>query len=118
MTDVATPFSWNVICQVCRKKVKASEIKKRWDGLLVCDEDFEHRHPNDFPLPAFKEQAPIPFSSPDLTTAQETDTPICSAIGQSGFVGRGIVGCMIVGGDDLGGFDMAVPTGSFNTSTL
>ena len=35
------PGSWNVICDSCGKKIKASEAKQRWDGLIVCPEDFE-----------------------------------------------------------------------------
>lgn len=38
----------NVICDVSGRKVKASETRKRWDGLVVCREDWEPRHPQDF----------------------------------------------------------------------
>lgn len=37
--------SYNVICDVCGFEFKADEVKKRWDGLMVCNEDFEHDHP-------------------------------------------------------------------------
>ena len=39
---------WNVTCDVCSKKIKMSEAKVRWDGFLVCMEDWENRHPQDF----------------------------------------------------------------------
>lgn len=39
---------WNVICDVCGFKKKSGEVRKRWDGLIVCEEDFEMRHPLDF----------------------------------------------------------------------
>jgi len=39
---------WNAICDVCGFKYKASELKDRWDGLKVCKEDWEPRHPQDF----------------------------------------------------------------------
>ena len=39
---------WNVVCDVCSKKIKASDAKQRWDGLIVCPTDFESRHPQDF----------------------------------------------------------------------
>lgn len=38
----------NVICDVCGFKVKASQTRRRWDGLVVCREDWEPRHPQDF----------------------------------------------------------------------
>ena len=40
--------AWNVICDVCSKKIKASEAKMRWDGFIVCPLDFEMRQPQDF----------------------------------------------------------------------
>ncbi len=40
--------SWNAICDVCGFKFKSDEIKKRWDGLMVCSKDFEHDHPQKY----------------------------------------------------------------------
>lgn len=36
------------ICAECGFKYRASQTKKRWDGLIVCDADWEERHPQDF----------------------------------------------------------------------
>jgi hypothetical protein len=36
------------ICEVCGFKYRASQTSRRWDGLFVCSEDFETRHPQDF----------------------------------------------------------------------
>lgn len=38
----------NAICDVCGFKFKGSQLKKRWDGAMVCSDDFERRHPQDF----------------------------------------------------------------------
>ena len=38
----------NLICDICGKKIKASESRQRWDGFRVCIDDFEIRHPQDF----------------------------------------------------------------------
>jgi hypothetical protein len=38
----------NAICDVCGFKYKASDLRKRWDNLYVCKDDFELRHPMDF----------------------------------------------------------------------
>ena len=46
MTYIRGDF-WR-ICDVCGFKCRASETSKRWDGLMVCREDFEPRHPQDF----------------------------------------------------------------------
>lgn len=42
------PGQWNVHCDVCGFKFKSSEIKKRWDGLMVCHKDYELDHPQKF----------------------------------------------------------------------
>jgi hypothetical protein len=38
---------WRV-CDVCGFDYRASETLKRWDGLIVCHDDWEPRHPQDF----------------------------------------------------------------------
>ncbi len=42
------PGDHYVICDECGFKVRASDTRKRWDGLRVCSKDFENRHPQDF----------------------------------------------------------------------
>jgi len=37
-----------ISCDVCGMDIYASDSKKRWDGLIVCPEDWEMRHPQDF----------------------------------------------------------------------
>lgn len=46
MTYVAGDFYR--FCEVCGFRKRASQTRKRWDGLMVCNEDFEERHPQDF----------------------------------------------------------------------
>ena len=58
--------SWNVICDVCGFKYKNHQLKKRWDGLIVCEEDFESRHPQDFAKIPRTEKA-IPWARPEKT---------------------------------------------------
>ena len=38
----------NSICDVCGFKYKSSQLRKRWDGAMVCKADYETRHPQDF----------------------------------------------------------------------
>ena len=54
---------WNVTCDVCSKKIKAGIAKQRWDGLIVCPDDFEHRHPQDF-VKAHSDKISVPFVRP------------------------------------------------------
>lgn len=37
----------NGICDVCGWKLKQSQLRKRWDGAMVCSLDWETQHPQD-----------------------------------------------------------------------
>ena len=54
---------WNLICDVCGKKIKAGEAKHRWDGFVVCQSDFEYRHEQDF-VRARQDKISVPFTRP------------------------------------------------------
>ena len=43
-----TSGQWNLICDVCGKKIKSGKSRHRWDGFVVCEDDWEERHPQDF----------------------------------------------------------------------
>lgn len=60
--------SWNCICDSCSIKVKASETKQRWDGLIVCRNCFEMRQPQDF-VKARQDKITVPFTRPRPTDA-------------------------------------------------
>lgn len=48
MTDnLYRPGDHYVICDECGFKYRASETRKRWDGMRVCQKDYEGRHPQD-----------------------------------------------------------------------
>jgi len=70
---------------------------KRWDGLLVCPDDYENRHPMDF-LRARQERISVPFTSD--TSFDQFDGPdypiypFCTQEGSSGVAGFGVAGCM------------------------
>lgn len=54
---------WNVTCDVCGKKIKAGDAKHRWDGFVVCPDDFEIRHEQDFVKPRL-DKITVPFQRP------------------------------------------------------
>ena len=54
---------WNLACDVCSKKIKAHEAKQRWDGFIVCPDDYEHRHEQDF-VKAQSDKITVPFVRP------------------------------------------------------
>ena len=58
--------SANAICDVCGFKFKLTQLRKRWDGLWVCDQDWEMRHPMDF-IRGRKESFDLPVTKPRPT---------------------------------------------------
>jgi hypothetical protein len=54
---------WNVTCDVCSKKIKAEDAKQRWDGFIVCPDDYEQRHPMDF-IRTRQDKISVPFTRP------------------------------------------------------
>lgn len=55
--------NWNALCDSCGRKFKALDLLKRWDGLMVCREDWETRHPQTL-LKVQKEKITVPFVRP------------------------------------------------------
>ena len=87
---------YNGICDVCGVKYKANQLKKRWDGLYVCDEDWEIRHPQEL-LRIYSDTRTLPFTRPDSDVFLTNSCPIG---GVSGTAGIGVAGCMIAGYPD------------------
>ncbi len=63
---------WNATCDMCGKKFKASMLKARWDGAMVCEYDWETRQPQDFVTgvpdtmqPPWTRPMPAPDWAPD-----------------------------------------------------
>lgn len=87
---------FNVICDVCGKKIKAGKSRTRWDGFTVCEDDWEERHSQDF-VRARQDKISVPFTRP-----RPTDLFIdsCSLTGRTAYTGLAIAGCSITGFDD------------------
>ena len=63
---------YNALCDVCGFKFKSCDLKKRWDGYMVCKEDWESRHPSDF-FRAPKEDTSVPWTRTDAAESGGTD---------------------------------------------
>lgn len=57
---------WDAICDECGMKFKASELRKRWDGLMVDSRCWEPRQPQDFVKARLDKQA-VPWSRPEAS---------------------------------------------------
>jgi hypothetical protein len=81
--------------------MKSSKARHRWDGFIVCDADFEHRHPQDF-IRTKPDNQTVPFSRPketpqfvSVTYLEETYT--CMPSTRVAEADRGVAGCATVG---------------------
>lgn len=93
--------SWNIICDSCGKKMKASHAKHRWDGFIVCNSCFEHRHPQDL-IKTKPDKQTVPFSRPRGQDVFVTVTYInsgiaCTPMSQYAISGYAVSGCAIAG---------------------
>lgn len=82
---------WNLTCDVCSKKIKAHEAKHRWDGLIVCADDFEHRHEQDF-VKAKTDKITVPFQRP---IPPDVFVFVCTPYTSQGRADMGVADCAI-----------------------
>lgn len=54
---------YNVYCDRCGDRYKASECRLEWNGLFVCKDCFEIRQPQDF-VKAVREKGSVPIARP------------------------------------------------------
>ena len=90
MKKTKWPGNWKVACQVCGFWYPSSEIRRRWDGLLVCEKDWETRHPQSLikvqgerHFPSFVNKEP----SPDQFVL------VCGLTGVAGYADMGTSDC-------------------------
>jgi hypothetical protein len=103
------PGDWIVVCDVCGVELLASEAKHRWDGYIVCEKDFEHRHPMDF-IRVKPEKISVPFSRPE---PPDQFIPECNLFNSQAIAGIAVAGCARAGfTSNL--FNNTVPPGTFN----
>ena len=93
MTNRFKLGDWFAICDVCGFKFHASKLRKRWDGLMVCHEDFEIRQPQDFARVVPDHPTP-PWTRP--VPADVFVTGGCTIQGRSCIVDYAVVDCAIV----------------------
>lgn len=83
---------WNITCDVCSKKIKAHQARQRWDGFIVCPDDFEHRHQQDF-VKAKTDKITVPF----IRSRHMPEYVVCTLVGSSAIPQYAVAGCMVAG---------------------
>lgn len=91
--------SWNVVCDVCGVQYKSDEVRKRWDGLIVCERDWEPDHPQKF-LRVKSDGHPVPFirQEPEI---DHTQNYVCYLYARSSYAGLAEASCAQAGNVDF-----------------
>ena len=87
---------WLCICDQCGRQYKDSELRLRWDGLMVCAGDYEPRQPQDFVRAVADIQAP-PWTRPEQ---QDVFLFVCTPITSQGIADYGQADCARAGMDN------------------
>ena len=85
--------TWRVVCDVCGFRFLNTEVRKRWDGLIVCDRDFETKHPQ-LMLRVPKENITPPFIRPEPA---DVFIEVCTEQGRTSVAGYAVAGCWVAG---------------------
>lgn len=80
-------YSYNAVCDVCGAVFKSSELQARWDGYMVCKDDWEPRNILDFFKPR-NDNHKLPWTRPDYEI-ETTWTPTFVNVTQT--VGTGTI---------------------------
>lgn len=82
--------SYNIICDVCGVRFKANEVRKRWDGLIVCAKDWEPDHPQKYlRVPSDPKQVPFVRTEPE-----DTYIHVCYISGKSAYASLATSDCV------------------------
>jgi len=96
---------YNAICDVCGFKFKNVDLQRRWDGLIVCHEDWEIQHPQERIRPIPDQKKPL-ITRPEATNSfVNVDYVIlqpCSVTGVYSQADYGTADCAIVGNVNQG----------------
>lgn len=56
--------TWNFVCDLCGRKLKASEARRTWDGFIVCPDDYDPKH-EQIEVRGIKDDQSVPWTRPD-----------------------------------------------------
>ena len=84
---------WLTICDCCGFMFYNTDLRKDWRGLMVCEQDYESRHPQDL-LRVRPDSPAVPWTRPE---APDVFLYTCGLNTRLSSVGFGTVGCATIG---------------------
>lgn len=88
--------TWSACCDICGFEFKSDELRKNWKGLIVCREDYEQRHPQEF-IRARHEDTSVPWTRPEPPDIEILTT--CDFWSNSPMADFGTADCASVNGN-------------------
>jgi len=85
--------TWSVVCDVCGFQFLNTEVMRRWDGLIVCEKDYEQKHPS------LTTRIRSETSTPTFVRPPQEDVfiEVCTEQGRQSIPGFAIAGCWVTG---------------------
>lgn len=69
--------SHNVLCDNCAKKFKREQVRKTWDGFMMCIKRCWYpKHPNEFPRQVPNDGLPVDDARPREVASRWTYLPV------------------------------------------
>lgn len=88
---------WNIICDSCGLKKKSSQVRKRWDGLIVCaDTCYEQDHPQKY-IRVRETGIAVPFIRDEPADLYKY---VCTIWGSSGYADLCVADCAAADGNN------------------
>lgn len=84
------PGTWKAVCDVCGFQFASDKLKKRWDSLMVCEADYETKHPQ-LSIRVKPESAVPPWTRPE--TEPDQFVVFCTLITNQGLADIGTADC-------------------------
>jgi len=91
------PGTYIVVCDVCGFRFASDKVKKRWDGLITCEKDWEVKHPQLF-LRVRETGIGVTPARPE---PPDVFVNVCTLWGVSDYAGLATAGCAKAGNNLL-----------------
>lgn len=96
MKTTYSPGKWLAICDVCGFRFYNDQLRKDWRNLMVCEHDWESRHPQDL-IRVPRENIAVAWARPESVDQFIPVVYICTTEGRRAIAGIGVAGCAIAG---------------------
>lgn len=85
------PGTWKAVCDSCGFEFPSDELRHRWDGFMVCKDDYETKHPQ-LDIRIKPERVAPPWTRP---AGEPIFIHFCDVISSSCYAGLATADCAL-----------------------